>query len=349
MSETMDIKGALARVIKQLDLTTEEMQAVMRDIMTGQCSEAQIGAFLMGLRMKSESLDEIEGAARVMRELATPVDVSGLDYVVDIVGTGGDGANLFNVSSASSFVVAAAGARVAKHGNRSVSSKSGSADLLEKAGIVLDLSPEQVERCIREVGLGFMFAVNHHSAMRHAIGPRRDLAQRTIFNILGPLTNPAGVTRMVLGVFTPELCRPLAEVMRRLGAEHVMVVCSSEGLDEISLATPTQVAELKDGEITEYTLTPEDVGIKSQSLIGLSVDGSEASLALIRNALSKRDNEAAEKAADMIALNAGAALYVAGVASSLKNGVALAEDVIHGGRALEKMQELAAFTQGMTQ
>ena len=349
MSETMDIKGALARVIKQLDLTTEEMQSVMRDIMTGQCSEAQIGAFLMGLRMKSESLDEIEGAARVMRELATPVDVSGLDYVVDIVGTGGDGANLFNVSSASSFVAAAAGAHVAKHGNRSVSSKSGSADLLEKAGIVLDLSPEQVARCIREVGLGFMFAVNHHSAMRHAIGPRRDLAQRTIFNILGPLTNPAGVTRMVLGVFTPELCRPLAEVMRRLAAEHVLVVCSSEGLDEISLATPTHVAELKGGEISEYTLTPEDVGIKSQSLIGLSVDGSEASLALIRNALSKRNTEAAEKAADMIALNAGAALYVAGVANSLKNGVALAEDVIHGGRALEKMQELAAFTQGISQ
>tara|TARA_Y100001936_G_scaffold253215_1_gene316553 strand:- start:203 stop:1252 length:1050 start_codon:yes stop_codon:yes gene_type:complete len=349
MSEKMDIKAALARVVKQLDLTTDEMADVMRAVMTGQCSDAQIGAFLMGLRMKSESLDEIEGAARVMRELATPVDIEGVEHAVDIVGTGGDGANLFNVSSASSFVVAAAGAHVAKHGNRSVSSNSGSADLLEKAGIVLDLTPEQVARCIREVGVGFMFAVNHHSAMRHAIGPRKELAQRTIFNILGPLTNPAGVKRLLLGVFSADLCRPLAEVMGRLGAEHVMVVHSGDGLDEISLATSTQVAELKNGEIREYRLQPEDVGIASQSLIGLDVDDSEASLALIRNALSKRDSAAAEKAADMIALNAGAALYVAGVTGDLKAGVALAEDVIHGGRALEKMQELAAFTQGMTQ
>jgi anthranilate phosphoribosyltransferase len=349
MSEKMDIKAALARVVKQLDLTTDEMADVMRAVMTGQCSDAQIGAFLMGLRMKSESLDEIEGAARVMRELATPVDIEGVEHAVDIVGTGGDGANLFNVSSASSFVVAAAGAHVAKHGNRSVSSNSGSADLLEKAGIVLDLTPEQVARCIREVGVGFMFAVNHHSAMRHAIGPRKELAQRTIFNILGPLTNPAGVKRLLLGVFSADLCRPLAEVMGRLGAEHVMVVHSGDGLDEISLATSTQVAELKNGEIREYRLQPEDAGIESQSLIGLDVDDSEASLALIRNALGKRDSAAAEKAADMIALNAGAALYVAGVTSDLKAGVALAEDVIHGGRALEKMQELAAFTQGMTQ
>ena len=349
MSEKMDIKAALARVVKQLDLTTDEMADVMRAVMTGQCSDAQIGAFLMGLRMKSESLDEIEGAARVMRELAMPVDIEGVEHAVDIVGTGGDGANLFNVSSASSFVVAAAGAHVAKHGNRSVSSNSGSADLLEKAGIVLDLTPEQVARCIREVGVGFMFAVNHHSAMRHAIGPRKELAQRTIFNILGPLTNPAGVKRLLLGVFSADLCRPLAEVMGRLGAEHVMVVHSGDGLDEISLATSTQVAELKNGEIREYRLLPEDAGIESQSLIGLDVDDSEASLALIRNALGKRDSAAAEKAADMIALNAGAALYVAGVTGDLKAGVALAEDVIHGGRALEKMQELAAFTQGMTQ
>ncbi len=349
MSDIVDIKGALARVVKRLDLTTEEMAAVMRDIMTGQCSDAQIGGFLIGLRMKSESLDEIEGAASVMRELATPVDISGVDNAVDIVGTGGDGANLFNVSSASSFVVAAAGGYVAKHGNRSVSSNSGSADLLERAGIELDLSPEKIARCIREVGVGFMFAVNHHSAMRHAIGPRRDLAQRTIFNILGPLTNPAGVKRLLLGVFAAELCRPLAEVLKRLGAEHVMVVHSGDGLDEISLAAATQVAELKDGEIREYQLRPEDVGISSQSLIGLDVAGSEASLALIRNALGRRDSEAGQKAADMIALNAGAALYVAGITKDLQAGVALAEDVIHGGRALEKMQELAAFTQGLSQ
>lgn len=341
----MDIKAALARAVQRLDLSTEEMASVMRDIMTGQCTDAQIGAFLIALRMKSETIDEIEGAARVMRELATPVDISGLENVVDIVGTGGDGANLFNVSSASSFVAAAAGAHVAKHGNRSVSSKSGSADVLESAGIKLDLSAEQVARCIRDVGVGFMFAVNHHSAMKHAIGPRKEIAQRTIFNILGPLTNPAGVKRLLLGVFNAELCRPMAEVLKRLGAEHVMVVHAKDGLDEISLATPTVVAELKGGEISEYTVCPEDMGVASRSLVGLDVSDSEASLALIRDAFSTRSNEAAEKAADMVALNAGAALYVAGVSSSLKQGVALAQDLIASGQALEKMRELASFSQ----
>lgn len=346
MSESMDIKTALGRVIQQLSLSTEEMASVMGDIMTGQCSDAQIGAFLVALRMKSESIDEIEGAAKVMRELATPVELGDLKHVVDIVGTGGDGANLFNVSSASSFVVAAAGGHVAKHGNRSVSSKSGSADLLESAGINLNLSPEQVARCIKEVGVGFMFAVNHHTAMKHAIGPRKDIGQRTIFNILGPLTNPAGAQRLLLGVFSAELCRPLAEVLKRLGAEHVMVVHSKDGLDEISLAAETQVVELKSGEITEYILRPEDVGLKSQTLVGLDVADSVASLALIRDAFGKRSSEAASKAADMIALNSGAALYVAGVANTLQQGVSLAEDAIYGGRALEKMTELSVFSQG---
>ncbi|AKH69206.1 anthranilate phosphoribosyltransferase [Spongiibacter sp. IMCC21906] len=346
MSESMDIKTALGRVIQQLSLSTEEMASVMGDIMTGQCSDAQIGAFLVALRMKSESIDEIEGAAKVMRELATPVELGDLKHVVDIVGTGGDGANLFNVSSASSFVVAAAGGHVAKHGNRSVSSKSGSADLLESAGINLNLSPEQVARCIKEVGVGFMFAVNHHTAMKHAIGPRKDIGQRTIFNILGPLTNPAGAQRLLLGVFSAELCRPLAEVLKRLGAEHVMVVHSKDGLDEISLAAETQVVELKAGDITEYTLRPEDLGLKSQTLVGLDVADSVASLALIRDAFGKRSSEAASKAADMIALNSGAALYVAGVANTLQQGVSLAEDAIYGGRALEKMTELSVFSQG---
>lgn len=341
----MDIKTALGRAVQHISLSTDEMSAVMRDIMTGQCTDAQIGAFLIALRMKSESIDEIEGAARVMRELATPVDISGLENVVDIVGTGGDGANLFNVSSASSFVVAAAGAHVAKHGNRSVSSKSGSADVLETAGIKLDLSPQQIARCIRDVGVGFMFAVNHHSAMRHAIGPRKEIAQRTIFNILGPLTNPAGVTRLLLGVFNAELCRPLAEVLKRLGADHVMVVHAKDGLDEISLAAHTVVAELKDGEITEYQISPEDFGIASRSLVGLEVSDSDASLALIKSAFSRGSDEAAEKAADLVALNAGAALYVAGVSSSIKQGVALAQDVIASGQALEKMRELASFSQ----
>ena len=343
----MDIKTALGRAIQHLSLNTEEMAAVMRDIMTGQCTDAQIGAFLVALRMKSETIDEIEGAARVMRELVTPVDVADLSHLVDIVGTGGDGANLFNVSSASTFVAAAAGAVVAKHGNRSVSSKSGSADLLESAGINLGLSAEQVEQCIREVGVGFMFAVNHHSAMKHAIGPRKEIAQRTIFNILGPLTNPAGVKRLLLGVFSAELCRPLAEVLKRLGAEHVMVVHASDGLDEISLASPTEVAELKDGVISEYRITPEDCGLKSQSLVGLEVADSAASLQLIRDAFSGVDSEVASKAADMVALNAGAALYVAGKADSLKAGVALAQQVIASGAALEKMQQLAQFSQGL--
>lgn len=345
MSAATDIKTALGRVIQHLSLTTDEMASVMRDIMTGQCTDAQIGAFLVALRMKSETLDEIEGAARVMRELVTPVDISGLDNVVDIVGTGGDGANLFNVSSASSFVAAAAGAHVAKHGNRSVSSKSGSADLLEAAGIRLDLDATQVARCIREVGLGFMFAVNHHGAMKHAIGPRREIGQRTIFNILGPLTNPAGVTRLLLGVFNAELCRPLAEVLQRLGAEHVMVVHATDGLDEISLAAPTWVAELKNGEIHEYRITPEDLGVASRSLVGLEVADSAESLALIRAAFSRSGSEAVDKAADLVALNAGAALYVAGVSANLKQGVALAQDVIASGQALEKMGELASFSQ----
>lgn len=348
----MDIKSALARVVDRIDLSVEDMQSVMRAIMTGSCTEAQIGAFLVALRMKGESLDEIEGAVRVMRELATPVDVGGVPHLVDIVGTGGDGSNLFNVSTAASMVAAAAGAHVAKHGNRAVSSKSGSADLLEGAGVRLDLSAAEVVRCVREVGVGFMFAVNHHGAMKHAIVPRRDLGLRTLFNILGPLTNPAGVKRQVVGVFNEKLCRPLAEVLGRLGSEHALVVHARDGLDEVSLATTTFVAELKNGVVQEYAVSPEDLGLQSQSLIGLSVTDTASSLALIRDAFScehgqGRVSEYAAKAADMIALNAGAALYVAGVTTDWKGGVALADDVIHGGRALEKLDELAVFTQGL--
>ncbi|WXL26452.1 anthranilate phosphoribosyltransferase [Ectopseudomonas mendocina] len=340
----MDIKQALNRVVNQLDLTTEEMQSVMREIMTGQCSDAQIGAFLMGMRMKSETIDEIVGAVSVMRELASKVELSSLDNVVDVVGTGGDGANIFNVSTAASFVVAAAGGKVAKHGNRAVSGKSGSADLLEAAGVYLNLDAEQVKRCIENVGVGFMFAQVHHSAMKHAAIPRRDLGLRTIFNMLGPLTNPAGVKHQVVGVFNQALCRPLAEVLKRLGSKHILVVHSRDGLDEFSLASATYVAELKNGEITEYEVLPEDVGLKSQSLVGLSVDSSEASLALIRDALTRRKTEAGQKGADMIVLNAGAALYAADIASSLKEGVALAHDALHTGLAWEKLTELASFT-----
>ncbi|MHB9796560.1 anthranilate phosphoribosyltransferase [Pseudomonas sp. MT3] len=340
----MNIREALNRVVNQLDLTTEEMQDVMREIMTGQCTDAQIGAFLMGMRMKSETIDEIVGAVAVMRELADQVELDSLKHVVDVVGTGGDGANIFNVSSAAAFVVAAAGGKVAKHGNRAVSGKSGSADLLEAAGIYLDLKPVQVKRCIETVGVGFMFAQVHHKAMKHAAGPRRELGLRTLFNMLGPLTNPAGVKHQVVGVFSQALCRPLAEVLKRLGSEHILVVHSRDGLDEFSLAAATHIAELKDGVVTEYEVQPEDFGIKSQSLIGLTVDSPQESLELIRDALGRRKTEAGQKAAELIVLNAGAALYAADLATSLHEGMQLAHDALHTGLAREKMEELAAFT-----
>ncbi|MDF3031336.1 MAG: anthranilate phosphoribosyltransferase [Moraxellaceae bacterium] len=343
----LDIRTALTRVVDRIDLSLGEMQDVMRDIMTGKCSDAQIAAFLVALRMKSESLDEIEGAARVMRELMVPVELGDLKHVVDIVGTGGDGANLFNVSTASAMVIAAAGGHVAKHGNRAVSSKSGSADLLAEAGLNLAITPEQAARCIREVGVGFLFAVNHHAAMKHAITARKEVGLRTVFNILGPLTNPAKVKRQVIGVFNGRLCRPLAEVLQRLGSEHALVVHAQDGLDEFSIATSTQVAELKNGEITEYSVIPEDLGLKSQSLVGLTVDGASESLALIRDALGKQQGEHAGKAADTIALNAGAGIYVAGLARDLKQGVALAQDLIATGQALEKFDLLRDFTRAL--
>ncbi|WP_323751544.1 anthranilate phosphoribosyltransferase [Marinobacter sp.] len=339
----MDMKEALDRIASNLDLSREEMKDVMRIVMKGEATDAQVGAFLMGLRLKSETIDEITGATEVMRELVTKVEIKA-EPLIDIVGTGGDGANLFNVSSAASFVVAAAGGFVAKHGNRGVSSKSGSADLIEKAGVNLTMSPEEVARCVEEIGVGFMFAPSHHGAMKNAIGPRKELGCRTIFNILGPMTNPAGVKRQLIGVFTKALCRPMAEVMQRLGAEHIMVVHSKDGLDEISLATETHVAELNDGEITEYSITPEDLGIKSQALVGLTVDSSEESLKLIRSAFGRQHDETTEKARDMIALNAGAAIYIAGLANTPKMGVEMALDAMGSGLAAGKMSELADFS-----
>ncbi|WP_462379986.1 anthranilate phosphoribosyltransferase [Pseudomonas sp. Marseille-QA0892] len=339
----MNIKEALNRVVGQLDLSTNEMKDVMREIMTGQCTDAQIGAFLMGMRMKSETIDEIVGAAEVMRELAAPVRIPA-ERLVDTCGTGGDGMNIFNVSTAAAFVVAAAGGKVAKHGNRAVSGKSGSADLLESAGIYLNLTPDQVGRCVESVGVGFMFAPAHHGAMKHAIGPRRELGLRTVFNMLGPMTNPAGVKHQVIGVFSQALCRPMAEVLARLGSTHVLVVHAQDGLDEISLAAPTHVAELKDGQVSEYRIQPEDFGIKSQSLIGLTVENAEGSLELIRDALGRRKTDNGQKAAEMIVLNAGAALYASDLASSLADGMHLAHDALHTGLAWEKLQELVAFT-----
>ncbi|EAR60865.1 anthranilate phosphoribosyltransferase [Neptuniibacter caesariensis] len=336
----MDIKQALALVVDKQDLSQDDMRAVMEQIMTGNATDAQIGGLLIALRMKGETVDEITGAADAMRALATPVDID-VANAVDIVGTGGDGANLFNVSSACSFVVAAAGGHVAKHGNRSVSSSSGSADLLETAGINLSLTPEQVGACIEKVGLGFMFAPQHHSAMKYAIGPRKEMALRTLFNILGPLTNPAGAKHYLLGVFDSKLCKPMAEALKALGAVHALVVHAAEGLDEISLAGDTFVAELKEGEVAEYTLTAEDAGLSKQSLEGLQVHSSDESLALIQAAFAGKN----AKAVDMIALNAGAALYAADATSTLREGVALAKETILSGAAANKVKELAEFSQ----
>jgi len=340
---SMDIQTALGRITEMQDLSTEEMVAVMRQIMSAGATDVQIGAFLLGLRMKGETIDEITGGVQVLREFASGVQVSGPN-LVDIVGTGGDGANLFNVSTAACFVVAAAGGRVAKHGNRSVSSNSGSADVLEAAGVRLDITPEQVTQCVNELGVGFMFAVMHHSAMRHVSVARKELGMRTMFNILGPMSNPAGVSRQLIGVYDRALCRPIAEVLQRLGSEHVMVVHSDDGLDEISLAADTHVAELKNGQIREYSLQPEQLGLQRESLHDLAVDGIDSSLQLLTSALAGEQDARSQKAANLVALNAGSALYVAGIADSIKDGVALASVTLASGAGLQKLQQLAAMT-----
>ena len=303
----MDMPSAIARVLERRNLSRPDMYAVMHLIMTGQATESQIGGFLIGLRMKGETVDEIAGAAEVMRELASPVLVD-QNYLVDTCGTGGSGSGKFNISTASAFVAAAAGAKVAKHGNRAASGKSGSADVLEVAGAEIMLSPEQVALCVDTIGLGFMFAVSHHSAMKHAIGVRREMLVRTIFNMLGPLTNPARARRQVLGVYDGALVRTTADVLSQLGSEHVMVVHSEDGLDEISINAPTHVAELKDGEIKEYELSPEHFGFRRSSLEGLRVENADESLELVRASL----NGTHAAASDIVAFNAGAAIYVSG-------------------------------------
>ena len=338
----MDIKTAIAQVIDGQDLTGDDMTAIMHSIMSGGATAAQIAGFLIALRLKGESVTEIAAAANVMRELATGVDIAGLDHSVDIVGTGGDASGSFNVPTPSMFVAAAAGCHVAKHGNRSVSSRSGSADVLEAAGIRLDLTPEQVARCIREVGVGFMFAPGHHGAMRHAIGPRRELGVRTLFNVLGPLTNPAGVPNQLLGVFSGSLLQPLAEVLRELGSNHVLVVHSRDGLDEISIADHTDIAELQQGNIRCYSVTPEDFGLQRGNLDDIRVDSPEQSLAMVKAALAN----APGAARDIVALNAGAAIYAAGMADSLQVGVQRAQQVLANGQALKRFHQLAALTRG---
>lgn len=340
----MNIKQALNRIATHGHLSREDMQDAMREVMTGACTDAQIGAFLMGLRMKGETIEEITGAAEIMRELVTPVEINA-PHLVDTCGTGGSGQKLFNVSTASAFVAAAAGAQVAKHGNRAVSSTFGSADVLEAAGVDLSVGPDVVARSIETIGVGFMFAPAHHSAMKHAIGPRKEMGMRTIFNMLGPLTNPARVKRQVIGVFAKELCEPFAHVLKNLGSEHVMVVHAYDGLDEFSLAAPTFVAELKDGEVSTYSIQPEDFGMATQGHAGLNAIDAQSSLDLMRSAFIGEAHEVSSRAADIIALNAGAAIYVSGVADSFSAGVGMAEDAISSGLAAEKLKEFAEFTQ----
>lgn len=336
----MTIQQAIQKLIDHQNLSQQEMLEVMRTIMTGEATPAQIGGFLVALRMKGETADEIAAAAQVMRELSAKVEIEG-DFLVDTCGTGGDASGTFNISTVSAIVAAAAGAQVAKHGNRSVSSKSGSADLLETAGVNLSLTPDQVAECIRQAGVGFMFAPMHHSAMKHAIGPRKEMAVRTVFNLLGPLTNPASAPNQVIGVFDKQWLEPLAEVLKTLGSKHVMIVHAEDGLDEISIASATHVCELKDGNITSYQVKPEDFGLQSASLDELKAADSNASLAIINAVLD--NTEGAAK--DIVLLNAGAALYVSGKADSYQNGIALAREAVESGTAKQTLVKLIEVSQ----
>ena len=335
----MDMPSAIRAVTERRNLSADEMRAVMRLIMTGEATPAQIGGFLVGLRMKGETVDEIAAATEVMRELATRIGVSGA-HVVDTCGTGGDGAHTFNISTAAAFVVAAAGGKVAKHGNRSVSSKSGSADVLEAAGVSLDLSPEQVAQCVNEIGVGFLFAPKFHAAMKHAIGPRREMGVRTIFNVLGPLTNPAGATHQVIGVFSKQWVEPLAQVLGRLGSEHVLVVHADDGMDEISIGAPTHVAELRDGKVITYAVTPEQFGLKRGNVAELVVQDAKQSLSIIESVLNNQGGPAR----DIVVLNAGAAIYAANLAGTLADGVKKADAAISNGAAREKLQALTGLS-----
>ena len=336
----MDIQTAINNVINHIDLNREDMHSVMQTIMQGNATSAQIGGLLVALRIKGETVDEITAAAEVMRKLVAKVDVDKTN-LVDTCGTGGDSLNTFNISTTSAFVVAASGARVAKHGNRSVSSKSGSADVLEAAGINIELDEEQVASCIEDVGIGFMFAPMHHSAMKHAIGPRRELGVRTLFNILGPLTNPAAAPNQVIGVFSRKWLNPLAETLKQLGSNHVLVVHSEDGMDEISISTKTFITELKNGEIKNYEISPDNFGIKTHNIAELSVYNINESLTMMKSVLDNNDNAA--KA--IVSINAGAAIYAAGISDSIKDGIDKALDVIESGAAKKKLEMLIQHSQ----
>ncbi|MES9903385.1 MAG: anthranilate phosphoribosyltransferase [Sedimenticola sp.] len=337
----MEMPQAINSVLAHKDLSSEEMTSVMRTIMTGEATPAQIGGFLIGLRMKGESVIEIAAAAAVMRELASGVKIGDLPHTVDIVGTGGDSSGSFNISTASMFVAAAAGCNVAKHGNRSVSSKSGAADALEAAGVRIALSAGEVEQCVRQLGVGFMFAPAHHSAMKHAIGPRREMGARTIFNVLGPLTNPAGVPNLLLGVFSDELLTPMADVLQKLGSRHVMVVHSRDGLDEISIGDKTEVAELKEGRVRRFSIQPEDFGFKRTPISEIRVADAEESLGVIRGVLDNTPGPAR----DIVQLNAGAAIFTAGITDTLPDGIIKAGEVIANGEARNRLDQLVILSQ----
>lgn len=336
----MTPQEALTRTIEHREIFHDEMLDIMRQIMSGQMSPVMTAALLIGLRVKKETIGEIAAAAQVMRELATKVEVKDPSNLVDVVGTGGDSANTFNISTAATFVCAAAGARVAKHGNRAVSSKSGSADVLEALGANIGLTAAQVGECIDEVGVGFMFAPNHHSAMKHAAAVRRELGVRTIFNILGPLTNPAGAPTQLMGVFHADLVGILIRVMQRLGNRHAMTVFGVEGLDEISISGQTMVGELKDGRVTEYTVHPEQFSLPVHDARTLKVGNVEESRAMVIAALENKSGAAR----DIVALNAGAAIYVADKVASVQDGVDMALEVIASGAARDRLEKFIAFT-----
>ena len=337
----MTPQAALQRVIEHREIFHDEMVSLMRQIMSGEVSPVMIAAIITGLRVKKETIGEIAAAASVMRELSTKVVVPNDRHFVDIVGTGGDSAHTFNISTTSIFVAAAAGAKVAKHGGRSVSSSSGSADVLEALGANINLSPEKVAACIEETGIGFMFAPNHHSAMKHVAPVRREMGVRTLFNILGPLTNPASAPNTLMGVFHPDLVGIQVRVMQRLGAQRVLVVYGKDNLDEISLGAATMVGELKDGEVREYEVHPEDFGLQMLSLRHLRVASADESRAMMLGALDNKPGAARE----IVCLNAGAALYVANSADSIGDGILKAREAIASGAARAKLDQFVQCTQ----
>ncbi|MDR7095423.1 anthranilate phosphoribosyltransferase [Hydrogenophaga laconesensis] len=334
---------ALQRTIEHREIFHDEMLHLMRLIMSGEMSPVMMAALITGLRVKKETIGEITAAAQVMREFSTKVHVADKAHLVDIVGTGGDGSHTFNISTCSMFVAAAAGARVSKHGGRSVSSKSGSADVLESLGVNINLPPEAIARCIEQVGVGFMFAPNHHPAMKNVAPVRRELGIKTIFNILGPLTNPASSPNILMGVFHPDLVGIQVRALQRLGAEHAVVVYGRDGMDEVSLGAATLVGELKNGEITEYEIHPEDFGMTMASSRALRVETPEASRQMLMGVLEGRDDPAFKAASEIVSLNAGVALYAANVVAGMGEGIALARRTLASGAALAKLEQLKAF------